>query len=128
PFVISNLVNIVSADFFDIGFVEYAAHMIIPNVFSLLASMAVLYIVFRKHIPTHFDGSELKKPKEAIKYLFLFCLSWGVLAILLIGYYSSESLHVPVSFIAGIVAIIFLLIARRSPVVEAMKVVKGAPC
>ncbi|RNF39252.1 arsenic transporter [Planococcus salinus] len=127
PFVISNLVNIVSADFFGIGFTEYAIHMIVPNLFSVLASMLVLYLYFRKDIPKNFDADVLGKPSSAIKDLKIFRLSWAVLAILLTGYFLSESLGIPVSLIAGTVAIIFLSIARRSESVETMRVVKGAP-
>lgn len=127
PFVISNLVNIVSADFFGIGFTEYALHMVVPNLFSILASMLVLYLFFKKDIPGRFDPGVLKKPDTAIKDIRIFRLSWVVLAILLIGYFMSESLEIPVSLIAGSIAIIFLAIARNSKHVETMAVLKGAP-
>lgn len=127
PFVISNLVNIVSADFFGIGFAAYAAKMMIPNLFSLLATIIVLLIYFKKNIPHHYDLSKLKSPSTAIKDLKIFRLSWYVLSLLVIGYFTSEYLNIPVSIVAGVIAIFFIVIARKSTVLNTKKLVKNAP-
>ncbi len=118
PLVISNLVNIVTADFFGIRFIEYAFKMIIPNIFSLLATLIVLYLFFKKDIVKEYDPSLLKNPDEVIKDWFIFKIAWWLGGFLLIGFVVSEIYHIPVSIIITIGAVVLGLATYREKIVD----------
>ncbi|MFM9515392.1 ArsB/NhaD family transporter, partial [Listeria monocytogenes] len=57
----------------------------------------------------------------------MFHISWGILTILVVGYFLSSFLDIPVSFIALLVALIFLLVGAKSHSVSTKAILKGAP-
>jgi arsenical pump membrane protein len=57
PLIVSNLVNIVSADFFKLGFSEYAAVMVPVNLAAIGSTLVMLHLFFRKDIPAVYDVS-----------------------------------------------------------------------
>lgn len=126
-FVFSNLTNIVTANYFNIGFVEYFFNMIIPFIVSVFISILVLWLVLRKDIPKKVDIRLLKEPKSVIKNIKLFYFSWIFLLFLLSSYVLSDSYNIPISFFALGGAIIFLIIASFSKSVEPKKIIKEAP-
>ena len=127
PLIVSNLVNIVSADFFKIGFNQYASVMVPVNTAAVLASLLVLMGYFRRSIPTTYDVGQLKAPNEAIRDRATFRAGWVVLIFLLIGFFWLEPLGVPVSAIAAVGAAILLAVAARGTVIGTKKVLSGAP-
>ncbi len=127
PLVVSNLVNIVSADFFKIGFNEYAAVMIPVNMAAVASSLAVLMIYFRRAIPVNYDITQLKSPNDAIRDPATFRAGWVVLVLLLIGFFGLEPLGVPVSAIAAFGALILLMVAARGRIISTRKVIREAP-
>lgn len=127
PLVVSNLVNIVSADYFNIGFDEYAAVMVPVDLASVLASLVVLHLYFRKDIPARYDVGKVKEPASAIKDPLTFRIGWCVLILLLTGFFIVEPMGVPVSAIAAAGAVILVAAASKGGVINVRKVIKGAP-
>lgn len=127
PLVVSNLVNIVSADFFDIGFNQYASVMVPVYLAAVAASLVVLYLFFRRDIPATYDLRQLKAPEAAIHDIGTFRAGWVVLALLLLGFFGLEPLGVPVSATAAACAAILLAVAAKGHVISTRKVLRGAP-
>ncbi|MRT55940.1 arsenical efflux pump membrane protein ArsB [Enterobacteriaceae bacterium RIT693] len=127
PLIVSNLVNIVSADFFQLGFSEYASVMVPVNLAAIAATLVVLHLFFRKDIPRVYDLGLLKTPASAIKDPATFKAGWIVLVLLLVGFFALEPLGIPVSAIAAVGALILLAVAKKGHVINTGKVLRGAP-
>ncbi len=76
--------NIVSADFFGLGFREYASVMVPVDIAAIVATLVMLHLYFRKDIPQNYDMALLKSPAEAIKKILppsklaglFYCFCW----------------------------------------------------
>ena len=133
PLVVSNLVNIVTANFFGISFGRYAAVMVPVNFVSLAAALLGLWFWFRRDIPANYNVSALEEPRDAIRDLVVFRTAFPLLGLLLIAYFVTGPLGVPISFVTGAAAIVLLAAAGRwfyggrHAVVPLGKVLRGAP-
>ncbi|WP_028355776.1 arsenic transporter [Bordetella petrii] len=127
PLVVSNLVNIVSADFFGIGFGSYASVMVPVNFAAVGATLAVLFLFFRRQIPARYDVGQLPAPRSAVRDPATFRAGMAVLALLLAGFFVLEPLGIPVSAIACAGALALLLVAGRQHIVGTRRVMREAP-
>ncbi|MCA1247032.1 arsenic transporter [Massilia sp. MS-15] len=127
PLVVSNLVNIVSADYFGITFARYAAVMVPVNLVSVAATLAALVWFFRKDIPANYDLSQLKRPEEAIHDRATFVTGWWVLVMLLVGFFWLDDVGIPISAVAAVGAVLLLAVAARGHRISTREVLRGAP-
>jgi arsenical pump membrane protein len=133
PLVISNLVNIVTANFFGISFARYAAVMVPVDLASLAATLLVLWLWFGRDIPPAYAVEELEAPAAAIRDRAVFRAAVPLLGVLLVAYFATAPLGIPIAFVTGAAALLLMAIAGRwfaggtGAVVSVSKVLRGAP-
>ena len=127
PFVFSNLTNIVTANYFDIGFAEYFSNMFIPYLVSTFISIVVLWLFLRKDIPQQIDITLLENADTVLKSKTLFIFSWFFLALLLAGYFIGDHFDLPISVFALGGGLLFLAIASYAKTVNPVHIIKTAP-
>jgi arsenical pump membrane protein len=105
--------------------------MAFPGITASMATVAVLLLLFGRTVVSDRNAKELihsfPEPSSAIGNPIVFRLSWVILVFILIGYFGSESLDIPVSFIAcaGAIALWFVGIATKSS--DSMRIVRRTP-
>lgn len=127
PLIVSNLVNIVTAGYFNIDFVSYALKMILPDIIAIIASMFFLFIFYRHEIPRDIDLTRMRDERKVIKDDLIFRLSLPLIVILLLGYSLGGLLSIPVAFIAAPAAVLLLVLARMHGKLDVVKPLKDAP-
>lgn len=127
PLVVSNLVNIVSADYFGLGFAEYASVMLPVNLASVATTLLVLLLFFRRDIPRQYAREALKEPRSAIHDRATFIVGGWTLLLLLVGLFALEPLGVPVSAVAAVCAALLFAVAARGQRISTRRVLREAP-
>src|SRR5690625_149518 len=133
PLVISNLVNIVSANYFDVGFGRYAAVMVPVNLVSVLVTLGVLWLAFRREIPDSYEVDALEPPHTAIRDPLVFRAAFPLLAVLLVAYFVTAPFNVPIAFVTGTAAIVLMALVcgccqlGHGAVVSVRAALRGAP-
>ncbi|MBF8731862.1 arsenic transporter [Pseudomonas guariconensis] len=127
PLVVSNLVNIVSADYFGLGFSTYASVMLPVNLAAVLATLLVLFLYFRRDIPAHYALDDLNPPAMAIRDRATFRVGMWVLVALLAGLFVLEPLGIPISAVAAACAAVLFIVAARGHVIATRRVLREAP-
>lgn len=113
PLVVSNLVNIVTVNFFDVSFGRYAAVMVPVNLVSVGTTLIVLWLWFRRDIPVSYAVFDLEAPRQAIRDNAVFRVALPLLALLLVAYFVTGPLGVPISLVTGAAALVLMGIAGR---------------
>ncbi|MFJ4112621.1 arsenic transporter [Pseudomonas sp. NPDC089758] len=127
PLVVSNLVNIVSADYFDLGFNAYASVMVPVNLVAVAATLLVLWLYFRRDIPLRYATEDLKVPAMAVRDRATFRVGWAVLLALLASLFVLEPMGIPVSAVAAACAAVLFAVAARGHVISTRRVLREAP-
>ncbi|HET7371554.1 MAG TPA: arsenic transporter [Gammaproteobacteria bacterium] len=132
PLVTSNLTNIITANYFGISYDRYAVVMAAVDVAALAASLAVLWLWFRRDLPRQYSTAEVGDPAAAVIDPAVFRWSFPVLALLLAAYFVTARYAVPISALTGAAALLLLAIAGRwhrrgSGPIAIVKVLREAP-
>ncbi len=126
PFIVSNLVNLVTAGYFNITFLKYTEIMMIPDIVSIIMSITVLYIFYRKEI-INYKIDENIDINNLIKDKKIFKIAFPMIILLMFFYFISGIIKIDIAFIAMPFALFFYIFARLNKKIDANYVVKIAP-
>ncbi len=127
PLPVSNLTNIIAADYFQLGFARFALLMALPSLAALGASVAVLLWYYRGRLGGRLRVEGVAPPGTAIRDVWLFRAGVAVLVLMLVLFASGPLLRVPVAVVALAAAALLLGVFRVRRLGSVTVMVRRAP-
>lgn len=103
---VSNPVNLLAVDKFNLALGEYLKYLLIPAIIAILVNVAFFFIWFRKDVSSHFKDYEPEEPVKIDAFFLFVCFG---LLLVAAGYLVSSIYGLPLSW-AAIGGVAFLLI------------------
>jgi len=116
---------------FGIDFWKFALLMFLPNLVSIISSILVLYLFYRKSLIKRYDPEvlEVYPPKYAIRDPLVFAMGWLVILFIGVSFLVLELLkvQVPISVILGFCALLLTLATLKNKVVSVKEIALLTP-
>ena len=122
--IISNLTNIITANYFTLGFADFAKTMFLPNLLGFLTALLLFLLVFRKALRANLTFRAPTTPKLSGKF-FAFYLA--LLAFFVASFFISREFKLPLSLNCLVFALFLLVILWRKAPKKATTALKNAP-
>lgn len=122
--IISNLTNIISANYFSLGFADFAKTMFLPNLLGFLAALALFLLIFRKALRTNLTFRAPTTPKLSGKFFAFYLV---LLAFFVASFFISREFKLPLSLNCLVFALFLLVILWRKAPKKAATSLKNAP-
>lgn len=123
-FVISNLTNIITAQFFAIDSRDFTKAMLLPQASILLVCLG-LYVLVRRYLPPILRFCEYRDRSLPTRESVL--VSLGVLGVLLLGVLQGRSFGVPLCAVVAVCVGVLLLYGGLRGRLGILSCLKGAP-
>lgn len=122
--IISNLTNIITANYFALGFADFAKTMFLPNLLGFLTALLLFLLIFRKALRANLTFRAPTTPKLSGKF-FAFYLA--LLAFFVASFFISREFKLPLSLNCLVFALFLLIILWRKAPKKATTALKNAP-
>ena len=122
--IISNLTNIITANYFALGFADFAKTMFLPNLLGFLTALLLFLLVFRKALRTNLTFRAPTTPKLSGKFFAFYLV---LLAFFVASFFISREFKLPLSLNCLVFALFLLVILWRKAPKKAATSLKNAP-
>lgn len=105
---VSNLTNLLFQHAFNISFLAFFTHMLLPQLVAVSLNYLLFMVIFRQSLRESYD-CDLPEPASVVENAPFFKLSWLVLALVVVGYFVGSLLDIA-PYIVALTGCMLLLV------------------